>query len=178
MSKKYTIHAGHNPAGKIACGASDFLDESTEARWIVRQLIKLDKGKNLVNCTVNSGNSQSDVLRKIVAKCNDSVGDNVSIHFNACYHSKSDGKNKGCEVWLYSKDSVLHDEANKILKNMEKLGFRNRGIKYSKELYFLRKTKKPSMLIEVCFVDDEDDARLYKKKRADVVKAIYEGLFK
>ena len=25
----YNIHGGHNPSGKIACGASDLLDEST-----------------------------------------------------------------------------------------------------------------------------------------------------
>ena len=28
----YNIHGGHNPAGKIACGASDLLDESREDR--------------------------------------------------------------------------------------------------------------------------------------------------
>ena len=33
--KAVTIHAGHNPRGKIACGASDYIDESTEARLIV-----------------------------------------------------------------------------------------------------------------------------------------------
>ena len=28
----YNIHGGHNPSGKIACGASDLLDESREDR--------------------------------------------------------------------------------------------------------------------------------------------------
>ena len=26
--KKVTVHGGHNPSGKIACGESDLLDES------------------------------------------------------------------------------------------------------------------------------------------------------
>ena len=45
--KKVTVHAGHNPSGKIACGASDLLDESTEARYITRKVIKLLKKKGL-----------------------------------------------------------------------------------------------------------------------------------
>ncbi|MDE6615605.1 MAG: N-acetylmuramoyl-L-alanine amidase, partial [Lachnospiraceae bacterium] len=67
--KKVTVHAGHNPSGKIACGASDFLDESTEARWITRKVVKLlrKNGIKAVNCTVNNGTSQSSVLYKICA---------------------------------------------------------------------------------------------------------------
>ena len=29
---KINMHAGHNPDGKVACGATGFLKESTEAR--------------------------------------------------------------------------------------------------------------------------------------------------
>ncbi|RKI24644.1 N-acetylmuramoyl-L-alanine amidase, partial [bacterium D16-36] len=29
---KVTAHAGHNRPGRIACGASDYLDESKETR--------------------------------------------------------------------------------------------------------------------------------------------------
>ena len=44
--KAVTIHAGHNPKGKIACGASDYIDESTEARIIVKKVKALLK-KNI-----------------------------------------------------------------------------------------------------------------------------------
>lgn len=40
---KYNVHGGHNPAGKIACGATDFLDESKEDRKIVKALISILK---------------------------------------------------------------------------------------------------------------------------------------
>ena len=94
--KKVTVHAGHNPSGKIACGASDLLDESTEARWITRKVVKLLKknGIKAVNCTVNNGTSQSDVLRKICAKCN-AVADadlHISIHLNS---GRADKKGDG-----------------------------------------------------------------------------------
>ena len=35
-----SIHAGHNPAGKTACGAVGLLDESKENRLIVAEVIK------------------------------------------------------------------------------------------------------------------------------------------
>ena len=70
--KTITLHAGHNPKGKIACGASDYLDESTEARLMVKKVARLLKanGVKVYDCTVNNGKNQKDVLQKIVAKCN------------------------------------------------------------------------------------------------------------
>lgn len=64
--KKVTVHAGHNKQGKIACGASDYIDESKEARIICKKVVSLLK-KNKIkayNCTVNNGTSQLDVLKK------------------------------------------------------------------------------------------------------------------
>lgn len=62
-----TVHGGHNPQGKIACGASDYIDESKEDRIITKKVVKLLKknGIKAYNCTVNNGTSQNDVLRKI-----------------------------------------------------------------------------------------------------------------
>ena len=41
--KAVTVHGGHNPAGKIACGASDYIDESKEDRIITKKVIRLLK---------------------------------------------------------------------------------------------------------------------------------------
>ena len=175
--KTITLHAGHNPSGKIACGSSDYLDESTEARLLVKRM-KAIKGKGkIIDCTVNNGTSQSDVLRKIVAKCNAANRElDVSIHFNACMHDRKDGKVKGAEVCVYNTNGSAAPIAKKVLANLEKLGFTNRGVVERRNLAVL-KTNKPAMLIEVCFVDDYDDAALYKKKKAQVAKAIYNAIF-
>lgn len=37
---KINMHAGHNPDGKVACGATGFLKESTEARNVKNAAIK------------------------------------------------------------------------------------------------------------------------------------------
>ena len=178
--KKVTIHAGHNPSGKIACGASDYLDESTEARIIVKKVVALLKKKkiNVTNTTVNNGTDQKDVLRKICAKC-DKIADadlNISIHFNACTHSTTDGKTKGVEVHVLNTNGVRGTVGKKICSNISKLGFANRGVKINTGLYFLNQTKRPSLLVEVCFVDDQDDAKLYKKNKDKIAQAIADAI--
>lgn len=174
--KAVTIHAGHNPKGKIACGASDYLDESTEARYIVKKVKALLKksGIKAYDCTVNNGTSQNDVLRKICAKCNSKTRDiDISIHFNSSLHQKTkDEKTTGTEVWLHSKSGVKGVLADRICHNISVLGFKNRGIKVTDNLYVLNHTSKPAMLIEVCFVSDPDDAALYRKRKNDIAKAI------
>jgi N-acetylmuramoyl-L-alanine amidase len=178
--KAITLHAGHNPSGKIACGASDYLDESTEARALVKKITTYLKasGIKVYDVTCNNGTSQTDVLKKICSAANEKTRDlDVSIHFNACTHSKADGKTKGVEVVTVTgstktKTSTKYKAANGVCVNIHKLGFTNRGVKESSSLYFLNHTDKPAILIEVCFVDDQDDAKLYNANKDKVAKAI------
>lgn len=179
--KKVTVHAGHNPSGKIACGASDLLDESTEARYITKKVIKLlrKNGIKAVNCTVNNGTSQSDVLRRICAKCNavTDAGLHISIHFNSGRNDRAgDGRTGGIEVLLTKNADDKGDVAKRICNQMSKLGFTNRGVKVTSGLYFLNHTKVPAILAEVCFVDDKDDYMLYTSDRDDVAKAIVKAV--
>ena len=64
----YNIHGGHNPAGKIACGASDLLDESREDRKICKEVVRLlkKKGHKAYNCTVSNGTSQTTFSERSV----------------------------------------------------------------------------------------------------------------
>ncbi len=179
--RKVTVHGGHNPSGKIACGASDFLDESREDRYITRKVIKLLKRNGIaaVNCTVNNGKNQTDVLSKICAKCN-SVTDadlHISIHFNSGRNDKKgDGRTGGTEVWLTENISDKGDFARRVCHQMEGIGFTDRGVKTTKGLYFLNHTKAPAVLVEVCFVDDKDDYILYKRNRNVVAKSIVKAV--
>lgn len=175
---KINVHAGHNPDGKVACGAVGLIKESTEARKVTKEVIRLlkKKGHTVHDCTVKNGTSQGDVLRKIVENCNRHKVDlDVSIHFNSgANDKKGNGKKTGTEVFIYSKESKSKPYAERIVKQIAKLGFPNRGVKTSKRLYVLKRTKAPSLLIECCFVDDKDDVKLYQYKQ--MAKAIVEGI--
>ena len=83
---KINVHAGHNPDGKIACGAVGLIKESTQSRKVKGYVIKYLKaaGHTVYDCTCNNGTSQSDVLNRIGTKCNAHMVDlDVSIHFNS-----------------------------------------------------------------------------------------------
>ena len=172
------VHAGHNPDGKTACGAVGLIKESTEARnvknEVINQLRKL--GHTVYDCTADDGTSVSDVLKKIVTKCNaHDVDLDVSIHFNSGANNKGgDGKTTGTEVLVYSTSSQSVAKANDVCNAISKLGFKNRGVKTRPDLYFLKNTKAPAMLVECCFVDDKDDVQLYDYK--EVATAIVYGI--
>ncbi len=177
--KKVTVHAGHNKQGKIACGASDYIDESKEARIICRKVIKLLKknGIKAYNCTVNNGTCKDDVLKKICKKCNTKERQlDISIHFNACNHSKADGRTKGVEVLCRTIEGIRGGVAKRICNQISAIGFTNRGVKTNGRLYFLNHTNKPAILVEVCFVDDQDDAKLYKQNKDAVAQAIVKAV--
>lgn len=177
---KFNIHAGHNPDGKVACGAVGLIKESTEARAVKDKVIQYlrQAGHTAYDCTVNNGTSQNDVLREIIEKCNSREVDiDVSIHFNSgANDKKGNGKSTGVEVLVYKETSKCYAEAVRVGKKLKEIGFKNRGIKVNKNLYVLRKTNAPAMLIEVCFVDDKDDVTIYKKNIDKIAKAIAEAL--
>lgn len=177
---KFNIHAGHNPNGKVACGAVGLIDESTEARVIKDKVIQYLRkaGHTAYDCTCNNGTSKNDVLKKIIEKCNSNDVDiDVSIHLNSGRSDKKgDGNIGGVEVLIYSNNSKAKDEAERICNKIAALGFKNRGVKVRDDLYVLRNTKAPALLIEVCFVDDADDVEIYLDNIDNIAEAIAEAL--
>ena len=180
---KYNVHGGHNPSGKIACGAVDILDESKEDRLVCKAVIKYLKaaGHTAYDCTCNNGTGQTDVLRKICAKCNthDVVLD-VSIHFNSGRNKhKSDGKPGGFEIWATNYTGIKKEASDRIIANLKKLGMNTHGDPYktTSNLYYLNHTNAKAILIEVEFTDDIDSKNIYKKIGYDKIgKAIAEGI--
>lgn len=164
------VHAGHNPDGKAACGAIGLIKESTEARKVKDLVIKKlqSLGHTVYDCTEDNGKSQSDVLQQIVKKCNAHNADlDVSIHFNA-------GGGSGTELLVYSSNSKSVAYANNILNSICALGFKNRGVKTRSDLYVLKNTKAPALLIECCFVDSNTDVKLYNPEL--MAQAIVKGI--
>ena len=146
----YNVHGGHN---FIVPGAKGLLDETTEDRKVTARVISAlrNAGHTVYDCTDDSGRTQGQNLANIVAKCNAHPVDlNISNHLNA-------GGGTGVEVWCYNEKTK--DIADAICANVSAaLGIPNRGVKYSKNLYVLRKTAGSAILVECCFVDNQNDA--------------------
>lgn len=165
---KINVHGGHS----LKCrGASGYLDEVNEDRKVKNRVIELLRanGHTVYDCTDDNSTSQNANLKAIVNKCNShSVDLDVSIHLNA-------GGGTGTEVYVYSNSSKAKDEATRIAEKISNtLGIRNRGVKTSTQLYVLRKTNSPALLIECCFVDNATDKSHWNVEKC--AKAIVEGI--
>lgn len=157
----YNIHAGHGLPGGQGAGASGILDESTEARKVKTELIRLlrDSGCTVHDCTYEGNASQNTILAEIVKKCNQNKADlDISIHLNSGRNDyQGDTLTGGVEVYGYNAE--LKNIGECICKEIAaSLGIRNRGFKINPSLYVLKKTISKALLIECCFVDDKDDA--------------------
>lgn len=144
------IAGGHSA---IARGASGYLDEYECDRAFVSQLIDAfdAQGWYVTDCS----NEKSDVSAELREECriaNASGADLfIAVHFNA-------GGGTGTEVWYYQY-SIAETCAREVSRELASaLGLPNRGAKSTTGLYVLNHTEMPAILIEVCFVDTEQDA--------------------
>lgn len=164
----YNIHAGHN--FKVP-GASGIFSETEEDRKVKDAVIsKLRQlGHTVYDCTDNDGATQSQNLKNIVANCNShSVDLDISIHFNAY-----NGQAHGTEVLLFG-NGRHRDIGQRIVNEISALGFTNRGIKDGSNLYVVKYTNALAILIECCFCDNAEDAKLYNAE--SMANAIVRGI--
>lgn len=163
----FNVHGGHN--FKVP-GASGCFSETTEDRNVKNKVIALlrAEGHTVYDCTDENGTTQSKNLANIVTLQNQHTVDlDISIHFNA-----SSGQGHGTEVLQYS--SKTQNYSKRIVDNIAALGFRNRGVKDGSKLYVLRKSKNRAILIECCFCDNAEDAKIYNADK--MASAIVSGI--
>lgn len=169
---KFVVNAGHTKSG-AGSGAVGLLNESVETRKVMSYVSGLlkTKGHKVTNVIIDKATSQNGYLKEVVKQTNEAGGDIfVSIHFNA-----SGGK--GCEAYTWKGKKVK--QAVNVCNELEKLGFKNRGVKDGSDFYVVKKSNMTAILIEVCFVDNHLDYDLYKKLGAfRVAQAIVKGLVK
>ena len=174
---KIAVRGGHN---FLARGASALIDETTEDRKVKDSVIKYlsAQGHEVLDVTPADMDTNSDLVYGVSRANNWGADLFVSIHFNKAFNSYNGAL--GSEAWVYSKnDNITLDEkvAERIVNTMAELGFKNRGVKESAELYELRATKMASVIVETCFVEATEDVALYKKLGPDTIgKAIAKAI--
>lgn len=163
------ISSGHS----INCqGASDIINEVTEARKVVDRVYEIIKanGKACYKYHDTASSSSTNLVNIVSFHNKYSDGIDVSIHFNAYSHVD---KPMGVEVCYYSARSLAAQVSKAIA---DAAGFIDRGPKERKGLYFLSHCSKPAILIEVCFVDSVKDVELYKANFEKICQAIAKSL--
>ena len=164
--KNIVISSGH---GKLIRGASGILDEVDEARKVVECTAERlrERGAQVKVFHDDVSTSQSENLERIADYHNAQNRQlDISVHFNAYVETT---KPMGCEV-LYQTQSTLATEVSLAISKAGELI--NRGPKKRTDLYFLNQTDMPAILLEVCFVDSQADADLYKGHFEEICRAI------
>lgn len=168
------VNCGHTASG-AGYGAVGLIKESEHTRLVGRAL--MDKlravGVKVVDCTIDTANTQAEYLAAAVALANrEDLDWFISIHFNA----STNHAGQGVEVYTY--EGRQYQDALDVCSNIAAKGFKNRGVKAGSGLYVIKKTKAKSMLIEVCFCDNKEDVDLYNSIGADTIaQAIFNGIY-
>jgi N-acetylmuramoyl-L-alanine amidase len=163
---RVVISSGH---AKHVSGAAGVLNEVTEARRVTDQVAKdlRAAGAEAVVHHDDTSRTQRENINGIVAFHNSQTRHlDLSIHFNA---SKSTDKPVGTEA-LYLGEQLLAAKLSKAIATAG--GFLDRGAKRRTDLGFLNSTKKPAVLLEICFVDSTHDAKLYRENFSAICRAI------
>lgn len=83
----------------------------------------------------------------------------------------------GTETLVYKYDSLAEQLARPIQENIiSVLGTDDRGIKERPQLIVLNSTLMPAVLIELAFIDQEDDEQLLINCQDKFAQAIYQGI--
>ena len=95
----------------------------------------------------------------------------VSIHCNA-----ANTEAQGTEVECYG--SGAGEQLAQCIQSqiVDSLGTTDRGVKYMPQLLVLKYTDMPAVLVEMAFIDNDEDAELLAEKADDFARAIARGV--
>lgn len=168
---KILLIAGHGQGDPGACGCG--YQEAT----LTRELVALVQNRLSTVADVTVFDTSTNMYtylkagNKYIFKDYDYV---LEIHFNAF----GNGAN-GTEILVHTSEKGVSVE-EKIIDNITKLGFKNRGVKPNSFLLNMRVCKQQQgvsyALLEVCFIDNISDMDKYTPNKSKVADAIVDGI--
>lgn len=174
--------AGHGAGDPGAVSTIDGVKnrEADEGRALVSVLARELKR---YDCTVGVYNTAKNAFQdlsasKLPASVFKSYDYVLELHFNAGATKAANGKATGTECYVTTSERGTTVE-QAICEALARLGFTNRGVK-RKNFAVIAAAKNAgisSALLEICFIDDPDDMRLYRKLGHEAIaRAIADGI--
>ena len=175
--KKILLIAGHGNGdpGAVGCGYKE--------ADLTREMVKLIKPKLKNYASVTIADTSKN-WRKHIKEGNkfdfNPYEYALEVHFNACVNdAKGNGKTTGTEIYVTTLEKGTSVEES-IVNNISALGLNNRGVKRKNWdlIHHIKKQGVSSALLEVCFIDDADDMKIYESKKDKIADAIAKGIIK
>lgn len=181
MAIKIYIDQGHNPVNPNA-GAEGFgLREQDIVYKIGVMLAELLRANGNFEVKLSRpypytqiGTSTTTSLRERVNDANTWGADYfISLHTNASEIETASGS----EAFVFSMYSRGYALAEKILEGLHNItGLQNRGVQVRPGLYVLRRTRMPSVLVELGYISNYYDATLMNTKPELFAEGVYQGI--
>lgn len=97
----------------------------------------------------------------------------ISIHRNS---GVTPNTYSGIQSLVYKDSGIRKELAEAINQNLEMLGFKNLGIEERPNLVVLKRTGMPAVLLEVGFINNDEDNRIFDTRFNEIAQAIADGI--
>lgn len=181
MAIKIFIDQGHNPQNPNAGAEANGLREQDITYEVgVRLAALLNENPNFEamlsrnSPTEQLGTSTATSLQSRVYMANTWGADFfISLHCN----SNPNPNISGSEAYVYEADSPVYSMAESVLQGLNYMtGLQNRGVFVRPTLYVLRTTAMPSLLVEMGYLTNENDAYMLSTDPQSFARGIYNGI--
>ncbi len=181
MAIKIFIDQGHNPSIQYA---------GAEFAGIREQDINFQVGIRLAELLNNNPNFEARLSRPTIdTQLGTSVTTSLQARVNAANSWPADlfislhcniseiTTASGSEAYVYSVNTPAYTVATRILEGLHnQTGLPNRGVQTTTNLYVLRATSMPAVLVEMGFLSNPTDLELLTTDPQSFARGIYNGL--
>lgn len=184
MAIKIFIDQGHNPTGYHNAGAIGYdlfeQDITYQVGVYLAELLNNDSRFEVrlsrPTPTTVLGANTSTSLAERVRMANQWPADYfISIHANANLNPAINGT----EVYIYRRYTQSNWLAEHVLNAIvQAVGTKKNGIWVNPSLYVLRRTRMPSILVELAYLSNSDDAEKLRDDQYQFAQGIYNGILK
>lgn len=183
MAIKIFIDQGHNPSGANAGAEGNGLREQDITYIVGRYLYDLLQANPNFEAKLSRnspseslGTSNATSLQQRVRMANSWGADYfISIHTNGSVNPSANGT----EAYVYQLESESYYLAlNMVDAISNRMGTANRGVFARPTLYVLRRTRMPSVLVELAFISNYEDAMKMKNDPYGFAYAMYQGILR
>lgn len=176
--RKIYLCAGHR--GGTTGANYNNIKEAEETIWLRDEIARLLRRKGVLVKLDNDNASLSEVVAQVNVGCK-KTDICVDLHFNAVGNPTA----HGTEIFkpFNSTDTEMELAEDLLYSTCMILGTKNRGVKREGEgthsrLAMLSDVMCNSVLLEVCFISNREDANKYKEKRDELAIILAEQLLR